>query len=84
LSNTVVELYNATLSVHQLLKNTDECVCMDIKHASVVLELLWMLLRVLLLLLLLIHAAYFSWLLLLLLIRLSDYKVTTSFDQVTH
>jgi hypothetical protein len=53
-----------TLSVHQLLGNTDERMRMDIKDASVVFELLWMLLQVLLLLLL-IDAAYLSWLLLL-------------------
>merc|ERR1711906_98038 len=28
-SNTVVEPYNATLSVHQLVENADECFCMD-------------------------------------------------------
>lgn len=28
-SDTVVEPYNATLSVHQLVENTDECFCID-------------------------------------------------------
>merc|ERR1712166_64441 len=28
-SDTVVEPYNATLSVHQLVENADECMCMD-------------------------------------------------------
>jgi len=28
-SDTVVEPYNATLSVHQLVKNTDETYCID-------------------------------------------------------
>jgi hypothetical protein len=58
--------------VHRLLGNTDERMRTDIKDASVVFELLWMLLQVLLLLLLLIDAAHLSWLLLLgcLIIRL--------------
>ena len=30
-SNTVVELYNATLSVHQLVENADECMVLDNK-----------------------------------------------------
>merc|ERR1712100_417467 len=29
LSDTVVEPYNATLSVHQLVENADECMCLD-------------------------------------------------------
>merc|ERR1712054_458919 len=28
-SDTVVEPYNATLSVHQLVENADECFCLD-------------------------------------------------------
>merc|ERR1712196_502612 len=28
-SDTVVEPYNATLSVHQLVENADECMCLD-------------------------------------------------------
>ena len=28
-SDTVVELYNATLSVHQLVENADECMVLD-------------------------------------------------------
>merc|ERR1711935_1001015 len=28
-SDTVVEPYNAPLSVHQLVENADECMCMD-------------------------------------------------------
>ena len=29
MSDTVVEPYNATLSVHQLVENTDETYCID-------------------------------------------------------
>ena len=28
-SNTVVEPYNATLSIHQLIENSDECIVLD-------------------------------------------------------